>query len=591
MQMYASFWQRVKTIHVVYFAAMLLGMLGCGKPAPARRAFRRCNLERIWIHALEDLDDMSSSDFDACNAACGDKDSASCVGAGLLLYEGRAVSKVETKARGLFERHCNAIETMGCIALSMSMLDTTAAIRGDALEEEHSLARMCDQGEIRACDVLGWFYRRRVMFLRREEDNEPAVKYSLAACNGGSRLGCTGVAWLQAYGFGVPKDEKKAADTFQKQCLTGHTPACEYLGNLYYSDDLVEEDLTKAADLYRSSCHAGVLGSCSALGDMLWHDYVPAQNGETAFGLFEKACQAGGASGCYGVALSYLEGKGVAQNLALALHYHEMACDAGSAYACDDLARMYRGDDVEENDAEVAVLFEKACWGGDPNACHWLGSTYADGMGLPKNAARSVKYFELACNGGRADGCYQSGRSYFNGVGVAQNQKKGAALLQKACDDHWMNACVYLSNLHRVGTGVPQNEGRAVELAKKACDNNDMLGCVLLGSLYASGSDAIKDAAKSVALYQKACNANIDAGYVSLGAAYMAGHGVKQDIKKGMAVLEKSCDQGSASGCFALGGSIWPTDPRKALERFDKACPTLPQACEAAKSLRSMGTP
>jgi uncharacterized protein len=89
-----------------------------------------------------------------------------------------------------------------------------------------------------------------------------------------------------------------------------------------------------------------------------------------------------------------------------------------------------------------------------------------------------------------------------------------------------------------------------------------------------------------VALFQKACDANVDSGCVSLGGAYVAGRGVKQDIKKGTALLEKSCDNGSALGCFELAGTYSKTDPAKALELLDKACPTLPQACEEAKALR-----
>jgi len=64
-----------------------------------------------------------------------------------------------------------------------------------------------------------------------------------------------------------------------------------------------------------------------------------------------------------------------------------------------------RGEGVPRNLAEAALLFQRACDGGDALACNNLGAMYARGEGVAKNPGLAEKLYRKACDGDAQVGC------------------------------------------------------------------------------------------------------------------------------------------------------------------------------------------
>jgi len=78
--------------------------------------------------------------------------------------------------------------------------------------------------------------------------------------------------------------------------------------------------------------------------------------------------------------------------------------------------------------------------------CINLGTTYRNGQGVEKNAARAVAFFQKSCDAGSFAGCGDLGEMYRNGEGVEKDILKAESLYRKACDGGDTGACAYFKS-------------------------------------------------------------------------------------------------------------------------------------------------
>ena len=114
----------------------------------------------------------------------------------------------------------------------------------------------------------------------------------------------------------------------------------------------------------------------------------------------------------------------------------------------------YEGEGVVQDRGRAAELYQRACEGGDSQACSDLGFSYARGAGVTKDPARARKLYERACDSGVAPGCY---------------------------------------NLYE-REGVPEDFTLAAEVYEHRCENKDATGCYNLGYMHSEGQVAGPDA-------------------------------------------------------------------------------------------------
>lgn len=130
---------------------------------------------------------------------------------------------------------------------------------------------------------------------------------------------------------------------------------------------------------------------------------------------------------------------------------------------------------------------------GDALAQYWLGVAYAQGEGVPRNAAQGVAWYRKAAAQG---------------------------LVQAQDSLGWHYA---------LGEGVRKSEAQAVEWERKAAEQGYANAQYNLGLMYAQGQGVLKDAVQAVEWYRKAAEQGSPHAQYKLGLAYVEGKGVRTD--------------------------------------------------------------
>ena len=97
----------------------------------------------------------------------------------------------------------------------------------------------------------------------------------------------------------------------------------------------------------------------------------------------------------------------------------EKGCQAGHGMACVYAGDAYgHGEGTPRDDARAGTLYGRAvtllapeCASGDATACHALGMLYYVGQGVAQDSARARDYFEKACRGGNQNACEAARRA------------------------------------------------------------------------------------------------------------------------------------------------------------------------------------
>lgn len=200
----------------------------------------------------------------------------------------------------------------------------------------------------------------------------------------------------------------------------------------------------------------------------------------------------------------YENGKdGIQPSKAKALFYYKEAADQGNAEAQMAYATMKFKEEEHfmrprQYPNESMIYFEKAATQGHPDALHFLGKLYLDGVDVYADSKTAVSYFEQAAEQGHTlsipwlvalyqeDGpepdqvkaayycklladqdiaCFQVvfGRMCYEGKGVKQDYGQAAHYFNLAADQDEGEAYCYLGHLHRNGEGVKQDYKKAVD--------------------------------------------------------------------------------------------------------------------------------
>ena len=350
---------------------------------------------------------------------------------------------------------------------------------------------------------------------------------------------------------GVPRDEKRAAEFYEKACDASEMFACAKLGSMYREGKGVAKDVRRALELYQRACDGGEILSCSNLGTMYEEGLEVPKDEKRAVEHYEKACDGCEMSACARLGWMYDYGKGVPKYKKRAEGLYQKACDGGVMLVCSNLGAMFAaGEGVAKDEKRAVELYQKACNGGGMLGCCDLGTMYEDGKVVPKDKKRAVELFEMTCHMGEMMGCSNLGRMHEEGKGVAKDKKRAVELYQKACDGDEMVGCSNLGRMHEEGKGVPEDKKRAVDFYQKACDGGEMTACSNLGRMYEEGKGVAKDEKRAVELFGKACDGDVMRGCAYLGAMYRDGEGgLSRNRDRARQLYRMACDGGDEWGC------------------------------------------
>jgi hypothetical protein len=163
------------------------------------------------------------------------------------------------------------------------------------------------------------------------------------------------------------------------------------------------------------------------------------------------------------------DGKEVERNTRRAALAFAKACELGLPAACSNLSLLMVSDGVG--------VLSRPCDSGDGASCETLGNLYLHGVGVPRDAARSVTLFRKACSGGFLQGCGLLGVSYLAGQGVQVDAAMGREILEKACSSGNATSCYNDALIYRRGYGVPRDDAKALGRMRQACSIGLEVAC------------------------------------------------------------------------------------------------------------------
>lgn len=138
---------------------------------------------------------------------------------------------------------------------------------------------------------------------------------------------------------------------------------------------------------------------------------------------------------------------------------------------------------TEEDYAEGMKWCFKGAKLGDVQSMSFLGASYLEGVGVPKNYPEAVKWLRLAADRGDIIAKGNLGVCHYHGHAVAQNFSEAEKLFRIAAEHGDATAQYHLGCIYYLGQGLPQNflEGfswwlKAAEQGHAEAQNN--VGCI-----------------------------------------------------------------------------------------------------------------
>jgi uncharacterized protein len=236
---------------------------------------------------------------------------------------------------------------------------------------------------------------------------------------------------------GAAEAQKTMLAAFKKACDLENGEGCAAYGSALEpqeeNDPNAAAKFKEAVKWAQKGCDMGNGEACSTLGDMLTTN-DPVLDEPAGTKAYERGCMLGHGLSCGLAAIQFLHGgKGVKKNPAKALALLDKSCQAGDDGNCSDLAELYfRGDHgVAKDTARAWRISSNACASDEFN-CHL---TLEIATALGKDEATLFRLANRACDGGDSDACLDVASRYDEGRGVAKDHAKAVAIWTEGCKD------------------------------------------------------------------------------------------------------------------------------------------------------------
>jgi len=240
------------------------------------------------------------------------------------------------------------------------------------------------------------------------------------------------LASLYMTGYGVPKDNQKALDWYQKAANTGHLPSLNLLGTLFLNGQAGLKDSQKAFKYYKKAAENGYAPAQYNLARLYAHGEGTETDPKLAASWDYHSARAGYAPALYQMAIRYDHGEdGLAHDPQKALVYYKEAALKGQPDAINALATsFYAGEDVTKDTAIARQWFEQAALRGQTDAMFNLGVMLTNGEGGDADQGLAYVWFSLAQSGGHENAARALSR--IEGKMSPQDRQKARQILSPA---------------------------------------------------------------------------------------------------------------------------------------------------------------
>lgn len=285
---------------------------------------------------------------------------------------------------------------------------------------------------------------------QRAADGKPSAQYYL------------GLRYF--HGLGVPKDERSAAQWFERAARAGESGAQLNLARMLRSGSGIAPDMQRSVQMYREAAARGVHAAMVELGEILSSGGSVATDFREALRLFNEAAAAGNAAAEFNLGLLHYQGLGTPPNPEAARKWYERAAARGDPNAQFNLATLQLQEGEKAPLDRVVELLSAAAAQDLPRASHTLGVLHEEGRGVPQNLPRAAAYYRAAADRGFAASQSSLGRLLVQGRGVIKDDKEGLRWLTLAAKQNEPAANFNLAMLSFAGVGVPTDPAHGFEL-------------------------------------------------------------------------------------------------------------------------------
>jgi TPR repeat protein len=232
-----------------------------------------------------------------------------------------------------------------------------------------------------------------------------AVQALQHAANAGSAEGAHRLALLYAQGAdGIPRDEARALELFEKAGAAGHVRAEINAGTLYFRGRGTAKDLVKARAWLEKAAAQNDPYALYALGRMMEESDGTAQADPVrAADLYKRAAQQGHTLAALRYGLALAEGNGVRKDLVAAqpwLIYADKNGVPEASLAMGDLAASTAGMRDKAGSAKILqtalTWYDSAAQAGVASAQFKLATAYLVGTGVARDQQQALRWYMRA---------------------------------------------------------------------------------------------------------------------------------------------------------------------------------------------------
>lgn len=283
------------------------------------------------------------------------------------------------------------------------------------------------------------------------------------------------------------------------------------------------------------------------------------------------------------LALMHLFGNGLEKNEGKAVTYLRRAADSGQPHAALMLARLKREArcGLKPNPVRELELLKLAYTGGvraeagieesalliltalreqadakQPEACFRYAEVCRKAFFVPQDFKRAAQYYLLAAEGGHVRAQYELGQCYAEGRGVPKNAAEAERRNRLAAKQGWPMAEYEEGNFHARGNGVPQNDAEAFKWYSRAVKHSCTEALAALGSCYEEGKGTARDEQKALELYVRSMEQGCPEGCYQMGVHLLSGKMVEQNIREGVDCLREAASYGHEKALSAVEAAV-----------------------------------
>lgn len=175
-----------------------------------------------------------------------------------------------------------------------------------------------------------------------------------------------------------------------------------------------------------------------------------------------------------------------------------------------------------------------------------LGEIYANGRGVPRDAAEAARWYARAAEQNDLQAIAQLGTLYQRGEGVRPDWKQAHRLLKQAAEGGNAYAMREFAFMALDGRGQPASIPEALQWYRKAAEAGDASAMDMLGIIHEYYLQP-PNLGEALRWYQRAADAGNAAAMYSMSTIYGDGRGVPQDKAAEQAWLDKALAAGSGA--------------------------------------------